>query len=99
MRQKMAAEPGLFFKSLAARQTESPEGRWCRDLRTVEHILLRLIKTAEALLSPECSLPRTTSCALRGPLLVSTNGSLLIGAGAWLTDCIIELFYPQRTLK
>jgi ParB/RepB/Spo0J family partition protein len=56
VRQKMAAEPGLFFKSLAARQSESPEGRWCRDLRTVEHILLRLIKTAEELLSPECSL-------------------------------------------
>jgi ParB/RepB/Spo0J family partition protein len=56
VRQKMAAEPSLFFKSLAARQAETPEGRWCRDLRTVEHILLRLVKTAEELLSPECSL-------------------------------------------
>jgi ParB/RepB/Spo0J family partition protein len=56
VRQKMAAEPELFFKSLAARQAETPEGRWCRDLRIVEHILLRLIKTAEVLLSPECSI-------------------------------------------
>jgi hypothetical protein len=52
----MAAEPSLFFKSLAARQAESPEGCWRRDLRTVEHILLRLVKTAEQLLSPESSI-------------------------------------------
>jgi ParB/RepB/Spo0J family partition protein len=55
VRQKMVAEPLLFFQSLH-QQAESPEARWRRDLRIVEHILLRLIKTAEVLLSPECCL-------------------------------------------
>jgi hypothetical protein len=51
----MAAEPMLFFKSLH-QQTEAPEGRWCRDLRSVEHILLRLVKTAGEVLSPHLSI-------------------------------------------
>jgi len=54
VRQKMVAEPELFFQSLH-QQAESPEARWRRDLRIVEHILLRLIKTAEVLLSPSAA--------------------------------------------
>jgi len=41
---------------------ESPEGRWCRDLRTVEHILLRLINRPNELLSPECSSSKNAAC-------------------------------------
>lgn len=47
VRQKMAAEPILFFQSLAARQSQGqaklasdgPEGRWRRNMHTVKHIL------------------------------------------------------------
>ena len=60
VREKMVAEPALFFKSLAARQADDharlvadgPEGRWSHDLRSVKHILIRLEKTARQLFYP-----------------------------------------------
>ena len=59
-RQKMVAEPILFFKSLAARQADDrarivadgPEGRWSHDLHSVKHILVRLEKTARKVFYP-----------------------------------------------
>lgn len=60
VRQKMVAEPILFFKSLAARQADDharivgqgPEGRWSHDLHSVKHILMRLEKTARQVFYP-----------------------------------------------
>jgi ParB-like chromosome segregation protein Spo0J len=60
VRQKMVAEPALFFKSLAARQADDharivgqgPEGRWSHDLHSVRHILMRLEKTARQVFYP-----------------------------------------------
>lgn len=59
-REKMVAEPILFFKSLAARQADDqgriaaggPEGRWLRDMHSVKHILIRLDKTARQVFYP-----------------------------------------------
>lgn len=61
VREKMIAEPSLFFKSLAARLgddearlvADGPEGRWSRDMRSAEHILIRLKKTAHQVFYPE----------------------------------------------
>jgi ParB family transcriptional regulator, chromosome partitioning protein len=54
LREKMSADPLLFFKSLAARQADDqdrivadgPEGQWLRDLGIAANILARLHKTA-----------------------------------------------------
>jgi ParB-like chromosome segregation protein Spo0J len=61
VREKMVAEPILFFKSSAARKADEqarrvhdgPEGRWRRDMRTVKHILQRLEHTARQVFYPE----------------------------------------------
>ena len=61
LRQKMADQPVLFFKSLtdkAARDRqkgvrEGPEGRWCRDMRTAGHILTRLEEKAYQVFYPD----------------------------------------------
>ena len=61
VREKMATEPVLFFKSLDAREADrqskrvrdGPEGRWRHDMRSVKHILQRLEHTAREVFYPE----------------------------------------------
>ena len=66
LRQKMADQPLLFFKSLAAAGREKtirggPEGRWCKDMRTAGHILTRLDETVWQVFYPgQTTLERRT---------------------------------------
>ncbi len=54
LRERMVAEPVLFFQALDTRETErrtkpvrdGPGGRWRRDMRTAGHILQRLRRSA-----------------------------------------------------
>ena len=62
LREKMAADPVLFFKSLAARQAEDqhrladgPEEQWLRELCIAVNILARLQKTARKVFYPRQS--------------------------------------------
>lgn len=52
IRQNMVTDPHLFLKALEAKTIQDdantlshgPEGRWVKDIRTVKHILARLVK-------------------------------------------------------
>jgi hypothetical protein len=52
IRQNMVTDPHLFLKALEAKTAKAdantlnrgPEGRWIKDIRTVKHILARLVK-------------------------------------------------------
>lgn len=56
IRQNMVTDPHLFLKALYAKAAQAdanmlnqgPEGRWIKDIRTVKHIMARLVKAVPA---------------------------------------------------
>jgi ParB-like chromosome segregation protein Spo0J len=56
IRQNMVTDPHLFLKALDTKTAQAdaktlnqgPEGRWVKDIRTVKHILARLVKAVPA---------------------------------------------------